>query len=96
MNLDFRSKIAMTVVISYILLLGNLRHHYFPVVVFLSAALAGEKVCGSSQRFGLARACYPDADFSVAPTVFFSFRSYFSLYEHGGLEDGAGSDDGAL
>ena len=37
MNLDFRSKIAMTVVISYILLLGNLHHHYFPVVVFLSA-----------------------------------------------------------
>ena len=62
----------------------------------LSLALAGEKVCGSSQRFGLARDCYPDAAFSVAPAVFFSFRSYFSLYEHGGLADGAGSDDGAL
>ena len=37
MNLDFRSKIAMTVVISYTLLLGNLHHRYFPVVAFLSA-----------------------------------------------------------
>ncbi|KXT85849.1 Transmembrane component of energizing module of putative ECF transporter [Streptococcus sp. DD11] len=37
MKLDFRTKLALTVVISYILLLGNLHHRYFPLVVCLAA-----------------------------------------------------------
>ena len=37
MTLDFRSKLAMTAVLSYVMILGNLERRYFPLAVFLSA-----------------------------------------------------------
>ncbi|MDO4666753.1 MAG: energy-coupling factor transporter transmembrane component T [Streptococcus sp.] len=37
MQLDFRTKLVVTLVISYILLQGNLYNQYFPIIIFLSA-----------------------------------------------------------